>query len=347
MKKFNTIQGAIWTCLIFMFMMASACSDSSPDPNPSDPGLGTVASCEPSMPLPYDMVLWHEGYSTHKTMSSSDLNTYLESLMDFVDPVGFNTVFITVPTFIQGDDSSVVAELKSFIDTLAVKGIGIGIQFGLSNGDSDSGWFDYTEVSSVVGDNDYILGLDSENYNYQGETIKAANTMDFINSIKQQITDAGGPMPTDIAVAGGAGYNSADGWASPLVNVFEYYSSPAGLNGVLSVNVNDPTTAFNQCIDSNFFKNPTAAGGGIQGGTAKGWPAFSFEQTGDNCLAGSFGKVNNTCGSFDILGGWELNCVMEFMTLFKEKYYTSSEKPTFVLYQSDFLPCDWLPNGCP
>lgn len=308
---------------------------------------GDDDACSPLDPLPFELVLWHEGFTANKTMSAADLKLYLDTLSDFVEAKNFKAVFITAPSSIATDDASVVNELTAFVDNLASNGIGIGIQFGLGNAwDSNPDWFDYTEVTSIVGTHDYILGLDSENYHYQDKKIKAANTMGFINDIMQKITDAGGPQPTEIAVAGGAGYNPSDGWAAPLVNVFEYYSSPAALNGVLAGNIDQPSTAFNQCISQKLLKDPTAAGGGIAGGTALGWPAFSFEQNAHDCLASSIG-TGGICGSFDVFGIWEWDCVMQFMALFKEQYYSASETPTFVIYQSDFLPCKWLPGGCP
>tara|TARA_B100000768_G_scaffold36232_1_gene34904 strand:- start:3121 stop:4371 length:1251 start_codon:yes stop_codon:yes gene_type:complete len=317
---------------------------------------GETSDCNLSMPLSFDIALWHEGYSTHTLMTPMDLGNYLDALLRFVDGNNFKTVFISVPTKIPTvlpeDNQELEAKLISFTNSLIEKEIGIGIQFGLDNGpasDPEPGndWFDYDQVSSVVGNHPYILGLDSENYNLNGATINAVNTMEFINDIESKIIAAGGPIPTDIAVASTAGYNPANNWSSPLINIYEYYSSPDTLNEIFSSNVNDPTTAFNQCLALP-IKDPTAEGGGIQGGSVKGWPAFSFEQANENCLAGSFGTVNNTCGVTEILGDWEYDCILQFMTLFKEHYYPSpSDKPTFVLYQSDFLPCNWIPNGCP
>ena len=320
---------------------------------------GETSDCNLSMPLSFDIALWHEGYSTHTLMTPMDLGNYLDALLRFVDGNDFNVddiVFISVPTKIPTvlpeDNQELQAKLISFTNSLIEREIGIGIQFGLDNGpasDPEPGndWFDYDQVSSVVGNHPYILGLDSENYNLNGATINAVNTMEFINDIESKIIAAGGPIPTDIAVASTAGYNPANNWSSPLVNIYEYYSSPDTLNEIFSSNVNDPTTAFNQCLALP-IKDPTAEGGGIQGGSVKGWPAFSFEQANENCLAGSFGTVNNTCGVTEILGDWEYDCILQFMTLFKEHYYPSpSDKPTFVLYQSDFLPCNWIPNGCP
>jgi hypothetical protein len=320
---------------------------------------GETSDCNLSMPLSFDIALWHEGYSTHTLMTPMDLGNYLDALLRFVDGNNFKTVFITVPTFIPAvlpeDNQELQAKLISFTNSLIEREIGIGIQFGLDNGpasDPEPGndWFDYDQVSSVVGNHPYILGLDSENYNLNGATINAVNTMEFINDIESKIIAAGGPIPTDIAVASTAGYNPANNWSSPLVNIYEYYSSPDTLNEIFSSNVNDPTTAFNQCLALP-IKDPTAEGGGIQGGSVKGWPAFSFElKNGSNCLASSFGirPDGNTCGSEEVLGNWSYNCILNFMTLFKEHYYPSpSDKPTFVLYQSDFLPCNWIPNGCP
>ena len=333
---------------------------------------GETSDCNLSMPLSFDIALWHEGYSTHTLMTPMDLGNYLDALLRFVDGNNFKTVFITVPTFIPAvlpeDNQELQAKLISFTNSLIEKEIGIGIQFGLDNGpasDPEPGndWFDYDQVSSVVGNHPYILGLDSENYNLNGATINAVNTMEFINDIKSKIIAAGGPIPTDIAVAGTAAYNVDDGWTSPLVNIWTYYSSwftntttdictfgngspPACDNEIFSSNVNDPSTAFTKSLNLP-IKDP----GDIQGGSVKGWPAFSFElKNGSNCLASSFGirPDGNTCGSEEVLGNWSYNCILNFMTLFKEHYYPSpSDKPTFVLYQSDFLPCNWIPNGCP
>ena len=354
------------TSTLGTYTVTHSVSDASGNVGSASRQVGVSNSCDDPSTLSFDMALWHEGYSTHLSMTPTKLGTYLDALLNFVlrNDNHFTTVFITVPTHIPGTNEELQAKLTSFVNSLVENQIGIGISFGLDNGaasDPDppgTEWFDYSQVSSVIGTtHPYILGLDAENYNLNGEKINAVNTMDFVNYIKQKITAAGGRMPDSIAVANTAGYNVANNWSYPLINVFEYYSTynndtipPIPLNGIYSNNVNDPTTAFNQCLAFP-IKNPTAEGGGIQGGTVKGWPAFSFElKNGSNCLASSFGILanGNTCGSAEILGNWDYNCILQFMTLFKEHYYPSpSDKPTFVLYQSDFLPCDWIPNGCP
>ena len=193
---------------------------------------GEPTDCNLSMPLSFDIALWHEGYSTHTLMTPMDLGNYLDALLRFVDGNDFminDIVFISVPTKIPAvlpeDNQELQAKLISFTNSLIEREIGIGIQFGLDNGpasDPEFGndWFDYDQVSSVVGNHPYILGLDSENYNLNGATINAVNTMEFINDIESKIIAAGGPIPTDIAVAGTAGYNAADGWTSPLVNIW-------------------------------------------------------------------------------------------------------------------------------
>ena len=160
---------------------------------------GETSDCNLSMPLSFDIALWHEGYSTHTLMTPMDLGNYLDALLRFVDGNDFNVddiVFISVPTKIPTvlpeDNQELQAKLISFTNSLIEREIGIGIQFGLDNGpasDPEPGndWFDYDQVSSVVGNHPYILGLDSENYNLNGATINAVNTMEFINDIESKI----------------------------------------------------------------------------------------------------------------------------------------------------------------
>lgn len=327
--------------LLTMMLLILGCSG-----DPSQSSRTSSDNCQPPSPLPFELVLWHEGFSSGSGISVAELNEYLGTILAFAEAQEVKTVFITAPAFPPNDPEDVTTALKSFVDTLADKGIGIGIQFG-SNGDiTDPSWFDYTSVNTIVGNHAYVLGLDSENYTNGGTSTKASNTMELVNFFTTQISNAGASAPEKIIVAGTAGYNPADNWAAPLVNFYEYYSSPAALNGVLASNVDKPGTAFDSCVDQKLLKNPTAPGGGIGGGEVPGWPAFSFEQTGTDCLAGSI-QPAGICGSFDIFGQWSFDCVLQYMTLFKNRYYGTSETPTFVLYQSDYLPCAWLANGCP
>lgn len=328
--------------LLTMILLGFSCSADH-----SDSSRLSSNACQPPSPLPFDLVLWHEGFSSGKSLSVAELNSYLGAILEFAESENIQTVFITAPAFGSDDSSEVTDALKAFVDTLAEKGISIGIHFGLSGGDiKESSWFDYASVKTVVGTHSYVLGLDSEDYLDNGSPIKASNTMDLVNFFKTQISNAGAGEPDQIIVAGTAGYNSAGNWAAPLVNFYEYYSSPEALNGVLAGNVDQPGTAFDACVDQSLLKNPTAPGGGIGSEAVPGWPAFSFEQQGSDCLAGSV-QPAGICGSFDIFGQWSFDCVLQYMTLFKDRYYTASETPTFVLYQSDYLPCAWLANGCP
>ncbi|MBT3589022.1 MAG: hypothetical protein HN507_10280 [Flavobacteriaceae bacterium] len=365
MKNIN--QTTIWAFLMFICLIVFACSDDMSNSDPSS-GLGTEGyTCSPPDSLIFDLALWHEGYSTGKK-TDFDMSKYLETLMAFIKENKFKTVFITVPSVTNGYDTitkrdslPTINQLKLFVNTLASDSIGIGIQFGLNNAGSapfnnNPDWFDYSEVLEVVGTNEYILGLDSENYHLNiNETIKVVNVMTLIDSvIKPKINAAGGDITKikNIAVAGGMKYNhTSSDWGPPFLNVFEYYSTEvAGINKVLSKpsNVNNPQTAFNNLIPILTHYSPTDSLGGISSNTVEGWPAFSFEQTDKSCLAGCFGEAtHNTCGSFNILGHWEYNCILQFMNIFKEHYYQPSDRPTFVLYQSDYLPHDWLPNGCP
>ena len=332
--------------LFALFLLAVIAPQLSCSGDQSQSSLGELKGCQLSGPPPFDLVLWHEGFSSGKSISVAELNVYLGIILEFAEQNNVQTVFVTAPAFGPDDPAEITNALRGFVESLVAQGIGIGIQFGLSGDISDTSWFDYSSVSAVVGPHAYVLGLDSENYSDASSSIKASNTMNLINFLKTQIDDAGARQPDQIIVAGTAGYNPADGWAPPLVNFYEYYSSPSALNGVLASNVNQPGTAFDACLDQSLLKNPTASGGGIGSAAVPGWPAFSFEQAGSACLAASI-QPAGICGSFDIFGEWSFDCVLQFMTLFKEQYYAESDRPTFVLYQSDYLPCSWLDNGCP
>lgn len=57
---------------------------------------GRPLNFEPD-PLPFEVVLWHEGFWAGKSMSPTDLELYLDTLISFAKKKKIKTVFISVP----------------------------------------------------------------------------------------------------------------------------------------------------------------------------------------------------------------------------------------------------------
>jgi len=295
----------------------------------------------------YSIVLWHEGYyqgkpwyiATEGSAALTELQSYFDSIVGFAKSLqeskGIPTrMLLTVPAPITGvvaDSPFLTALVKAMSNALLV-GLSIGFQIASE---------DFTNLTAVVqalGHHDYIVAVDNENFG----GIKAKNVSEWVQTFEASLNKEG-IFPTQIPVAGTAAFNS--NWEAPLVNVWEMYGETPYDTAIAS-NRNKPQAAFAALSQipstsdvPNGFKS-TISGNGVPG-----WYAFDMACAGSlcDCLAPSFGKKSkaNPCGSYTVFGKWSLKYVLEFLGLVQANLYPGSS-PTFVLYQSDFLPMAWI-----
>ena len=299
-------------------------------------------------PLPQpELVLWHEGYKAplEELFQPQAWSDYTGTIIDFARAKSIGTLMISVDfgtttDTLPADAQGYVQQFVSAAETAGLKP-GVFLTFGTETtvemaADYLAG-FSHTQP--------LLIGVDVENFvgvsiPYPKKKLKADVIMaDFIRPFADAL-DAKGVSYAEISPIGGMAVDSS--WATPLKNVYEYYSDAA--NGVLNplfANHQDNATAafaaFQDALDdkANLLVQPDKIGG---------WPAFAISQLGSDCLGGesAAGKVN-PCGIADIFGTWQWDSFEQFLGLYQKTY--APER--IVIYQADQLPCSWLATGCP
>lgn len=294
--------------------------------------------------MSYNIVLWHGGYYHSEWIKSptSATQQYFDTILGFaknLQKAGYNiTVMMTIPDPVTNPSDSFMYMIAGFFSEAVTSGLSISFQ--LTADPSSLSNFSvlrniYMSISPLP--EKFSVGLDTETFG-----LKAVQVNDFAKTYSDAVNSVLGKRPESVAISGQNAVKP--GWTQPLVNVYEMYGEPK-LNNPFSTNVNNPSKTFNDLVFPrvNNLSSPTVPV----------W--FSFDMAchsssgaSCSCVASSFGTSTkkNSCGVYNVLYGWTLQNVLDFLGLVKTSIFGNndfeSSPPTFVLYQTDFLPISWL-----
>ena len=293
-------------------------------------------------PLPQpELVLWHEGYKAplDELFQPQAWSDYTGAIIDFattndVGAVMISVDFGTTTDTLPPDAAGYVQQFLTAAEAASLQP-GLFLTFGTETTVTMAA--DY--LAGFTHGQPLLIGVDVENFvgvSQPYPELKAANIMEtFITPFASALT-AKGVSYAEISPIGGMAVDSS--WASPMTNVYEYYSDGNNvLNPLFANHQDNAAAAFAAFQDA--IADPGNATAIVKPDKIAGWPAFAISQLGSDCLGGesATGKVN-PCGIADIFGTWQWDSFEQFLGLYQKAY--APER--IVIYQAEQLPCGWL-----
>ena len=288
-----------------------------------------------------NIVLWHGGYYHSEWIKSptSDTQEYFNTIIQFaknLQKAGNNiTVMMTIPDPVTNPNDMFLSMITSFFNDALTNNISIGFQL-TADPSSPSNLSVFSKVfrSITPSPEHFEVGLDTESFG-----LKAVDVSEFAQKYSDTLNIVVGKRPNSIAISGQNAVKP--NWNQPLVNVYEMYGEPE-LNDPFSSNVNQPSKTFQELSFPSISK--------LSSPTVPVW--FSFDMACHmsqgstcDCVASSFGisAKKNPCGVYNVMYNWTLQNTLQFLEIVKKSLFSeSSSPPTFVLYQTDFLPISWV-----